>query len=270
MTMTEPDVPLRLELSFELPGTPEQVWDAIATAHGISSWFLPTDLEERDGGSVCFHMGDEDSSPGTVTGWDPPRRFAIVEPEWAALGGQDPASVTPMATEFLVEARSGGTCVVHIVSSAFGSGADWEQEFFDEMEKGWLPFFDNLRLYLTHFPGQRATSLTVSAPVAGDAGRVWSALRQAVGATELGSVVDVRGLTGRVVRLGGPPAALELLVQLDGPMPGFVGFSTYEQDAGVATASIQGYLFSPEAAAYVAQERDSWKVWLAGLAVSAG
>ena len=27
-----PDVPLRLELSFELPGTPEQVWDAIATA----------------------------------------------------------------------------------------------------------------------------------------------------------------------------------------------------------------------------------------------
>ena len=34
--MTTPDVPLRMELTFELPGTPEQVWDAIATANGIS------------------------------------------------------------------------------------------------------------------------------------------------------------------------------------------------------------------------------------------
>ena len=45
------------------------------------------------------------------------------------------APVTPLATEFLVEAQSGGTCVLRVVSSAFGTGADWEQEFFDEMER---------------------------------------------------------------------------------------------------------------------------------------
>lgn len=46
--MTTPDVPLRMEITCELPGTPEQIWDAIATAHGITSWFLPTDVEERE------------------------------------------------------------------------------------------------------------------------------------------------------------------------------------------------------------------------------
>ena len=56
---TDPNVPLRLEMTFELPGTPEQVWDAIATANGISSWFMPTDLEERDGGTIVTHMGED-------------------------------------------------------------------------------------------------------------------------------------------------------------------------------------------------------------------
>ena len=49
--MTTPDRPLRMELTFEMPGTAEQVWDAIATANGISSWFMPTDMEERVGGA---------------------------------------------------------------------------------------------------------------------------------------------------------------------------------------------------------------------------
>ena len=50
--MTTPkNVPLRLAFSVEVPGTPEQVWAAIATADGISSWFLPTDVEERHSSS---------------------------------------------------------------------------------------------------------------------------------------------------------------------------------------------------------------------------
>ena len=47
--MTTPDKPLRFEFEVEVAGTPEQVWDAIATGAGISSWFLPTDLEPRRG-----------------------------------------------------------------------------------------------------------------------------------------------------------------------------------------------------------------------------
>ena len=76
--MTTPDVPLRLEFEIEVPGTPEQVWDALATAAGISAWFLPTDSDERLGGRLVTHMGPEDT-PADIVGWDPPHRFAYEE-----------------------------------------------------------------------------------------------------------------------------------------------------------------------------------------------
>ena len=46
MTTTK-NVPLRVAFSVEVPGTPEQVWAALATTEGVSSWFLPTDVEEH-------------------------------------------------------------------------------------------------------------------------------------------------------------------------------------------------------------------------------
>src|SRR5262245_13737005 len=128
--MSTPDVPHRLEFSVEVPGTPEQVWAAIATAKGMSAWFVPTDMEERDGGALYLHMGEEGGSPGTVAAWEPPRRLVYEEPEWATLAGQDESATTPLVSEFLVEAQAGGTCIVRVISSAFGTGAEWEDEFF--------------------------------------------------------------------------------------------------------------------------------------------
>ena len=122
---TIPDVPYRLEFAVEVPGTPEQVWQAVATAQGMSAWFLPTELEEREGGALHFSMGPEMGSDGQVTGWDPPRRITYEE-DWAALMGKDPDALSPLTSEFLVEAQSGGTCVVRVTSSGFGTGAAWE------------------------------------------------------------------------------------------------------------------------------------------------
>ena len=51
----------------------------------------------------------------------------------------DLSSVTPIATEFLIESASGGSCVIRVVTSAYGSGADWENEFFAEMVAGVIP-----------------------------------------------------------------------------------------------------------------------------------
>ena len=262
--MTTPNVPLRMELTFELPGTPEQVWDAIATGNGISAWFIPTELEPRVGGAVEFHMG-EDSSKGTVTDYDAPRRIEYAEPDWGQLAGHADATVTPLVTEFLVEARSGGTCVLRVVSSAFGVGADWEQEFFSEMEKGWTPFFENLQLYLANFPGQKVTSLSVDAQVPGPADAVWSSLRDSLGAQNVGQPVDARGLSAQVERLGADP--MELLLSLTEPVPGYLGMCAYDMGEGKTMARIEGYLFSDAAPAYVERERAAWKAWLAELAV---
>ena len=73
-------------------------------------------MEEREGGSLHFTMGPEMGSDGHVTRWDPPHRL-VYEEDWAALMGKDPATLSQLTSEFLVEAQSGGTCVVRVTSN---------------------------------------------------------------------------------------------------------------------------------------------------------
>lgn len=155
----------RMERTYRVPATPEEVWEAIATAEGISSWMAPTRLDPRVGGEVSFDFGDL-TSTGVVTDYTRPVRFAYEEPWPLAERPEDvtpgmarwlesigvPLSeacdglrkASPVATEFLVESASGGSCVIRVVTSAYGSGADWENEFFAEMAAGFTPMLDRL------------------------------------------------------------------------------------------------------------------------------
>lgn len=261
---TTPNVPYRLEFSVEVPGTPEQVWQAIATAKGMSAWFLPTEMEERVGGSLHFSMGPSMGSDGKVTRWDPPRRL-VYDEDWASLMGKDPDAVSALTSEFVVEARSGGTCVVRVTTSGFGTGAAWESEFWDSMGRGWMPFFDNLRLYLAHFPGQEATRMEVSASHPGDAAALWSTMREALRLGGEGATVDVRGATGTVERVGERQA----LIRLTAPVPGMLSVYAWGEADGKATVGVRAYLFSPDAADYVRREEPGWQAWLQKLAVPA-
>ena len=135
----------RMERTYEVAATPDQVWDAIATADGISAWMVPTRLDPQVGGAVSFDVGAF-WSHGIVTDYTPPSRFAYAEP-WPTTD-HDLSSVTPIATEFLVGSTSGGSCVIRVVTSAYGSGADWEHEFFTGMIEGVVPLLDNLAAYL--------------------------------------------------------------------------------------------------------------------------
>jgi uncharacterized protein YndB with AHSA1/START domain len=173
--VTDPERPdrveHRMERTYEVAATPAQVWDAIATAEGISAWMVPTRLEPKVGGEVSFDLGDVRST-GVVTDYTPNQRFAYEEPwpqvtgemlTWLTekvgteavdpVAGPDLSTVSPIATEFLIEAASGGSCVVRVVSSAYGNGAEWENEFFTEMVTGWGELLDNLA---THLGGQGA------------------------------------------------------------------------------------------------------------------
>jgi uncharacterized protein YndB with AHSA1/START domain len=198
--MTNPHIPYRFELELEVEGTPDEVWQAIATPEGISSWMLETELEPRVGGSLTVRMGPDAASHGQVTAFEPARRL-VYEEDWATLVGHPGADVTPLATEFLIEARSGGTCIVRVVSSAFGTGADWEHEFWDEMTLGWAPMVDNLRLYMTHFRGEHATQLWATAACGGTPATAASALRRAIGIEgEPGETCTARDLDGVVER----------------------------------------------------------------------
>ena len=72
-------VELRSERTLEEAATPEQVWDANATADGISAWMVPTRLDPQIGGEVSFDLGEFRSS-GVVTDYTPNRRFEYEEP----------------------------------------------------------------------------------------------------------------------------------------------------------------------------------------------
>jgi len=252
-----PNVAYRLEFSVEVPGTPEQVWQAIATAKGMSAWFLPTEMEEREGGSLHFTMGPDMGSHGRVTGWDPPRRI-VYEEDWAALMGKDPDALSPLTSEFLVEAQSGGTCIVRVTTSGFGIGADWESEWWDDLAPSWLPSFDNLRLYLSAFPGQQATHLEVDASHPGPVDPLWSALRDSLGLGEEGSAVHVHHTTGTVERAG----ERQSLVRLTAPVPGMLNVYAHALGEDRAMVGVRAFLFSPDAAGYVTREEPGWRAWL--------
>ena len=137
-----------IELEVEVAGTPEQVWRAIATGPGISSWYVPHTVEEREGGSASarFGPGPEMEIPGRVASWNPPRQVVFD-------GGEE---VAGFAFEWTVEARGNGTCIVRLVNSGFGSGEEWDDQY-DAMRDGWQIFLTNLRLHLEHFAGRSAT-----------------------------------------------------------------------------------------------------------------
>ena len=259
---TTPNVPYRLEFSVEVPGTVEQVWEAVATAKGMSAWFLPTELEEREGGSVHFTMGPEMGSEGHVTGWEPPRRIEYQE-NWAALMGVGPDELSPMTSEFLVEAQSGGTCVVRVTTSGFGTGAEWEREWWDDMGANWKPFFDNLRLYLANFPGQEAARLEAAAIHPSDAATLLATAHAELGLGAEGSDVVVRGTTGTVERV----FSGQTLVRLTAPVPGMLNVYAHEMGEDKAMVGVRAYLFSPDAAEYVEREQPAWQEWLDGLSV---
>jgi hypothetical protein len=179
--------------------------------------------------------------------------------------GKDPATLSPLTSEFLVEAQSGGTCVVRVTSSGFGIGAAWEDEFWADMGTSWMPFFDNLRLYLAHFPGQEATQMEATASHPGEPAQLWQALQDSLGLDSEGTAVEVRGATGTVERVGERQA----LVRLTGPVPGMLTAFAHGDGDGTATVGVRAYLFSADAEDWVRREQPGWAAWLQALAVPA-
>jgi uncharacterized protein YndB with AHSA1/START domain len=245
-----------IELDVEVPGTPEEVWEAVASGPGITAWFVPARVDGRVDGTVELDFGPGLGTETTrITAWDPPRRFV--------------AEVThegrpTFAAEWLVEARDGGTCVVRLINSGFGSGADWDAEY-DATQAGWRLFLYNLRLYLTHFPGQPCASVLVNGTAAGPATRAFGDLAAALGLpTGAGkgdrvaaTAADAPPLAGVVERATGNM----LTLLLEKPAPG-VAFAAAEPAAdGSAYASVYLYLFGDGAAEAAARDDPAWRAW---------
>jgi uncharacterized protein YndB with AHSA1/START domain len=152
--------------------TVEQVWQAIATGEGVTSWFMGrTEVAPGEGGEVRTAFGDL-TMTSRITRWQPPTRFAHRSPT-----GDDGRFI---AYEFLVEGRDRGSTVVRVVTSGFLPGDDWQDEY-DAMTTGLDAFARTLAEYLSHFPDRRATAVTAFGPPVTDWPAAWRHLRRALG-----------------------------------------------------------------------------------------
>jgi uncharacterized protein YndB with AHSA1/START domain len=253
-----------VELTLEVPGTPEEVWRAIATGPGTTAWFVPTEIEERAGGTLLFHLLPGLDSAGRVTAWQPPERFAYEEPAWSE-------GAPPLATEILVEARSGGTCVVRMVHSLFTSSDAWDDQL-ESMENGWPPFFEVLRIYLAHHRDQHCTPVQLMRVPKASPDHAWGVLEAAL---QLSASLGER-ITSAAPRLAGQPVWRQdrpkqrcAVVHLEAPGPGALVVSCFEM-GGETYATLGIYLYGArrddgrhiEAAQRVEAE---WRPWFEGL-----
>jgi uncharacterized protein YndB with AHSA1/START domain len=241
------------EVEAEVPGTPEQIWQAIATGPGVTLWFTRMEIEGRVGGKVVADPNQPVASKVTV--WEPPRRFAYEYPEAAG----------PHAWEFTIEAKEGGTCTVRLVDSCFVREGDFGGEIMTGPE-GWKWCFDLLVQNQTHFPGQPGASVQAMWPVPGTFTEAWEAFRAALGLPDLRAsetvAVTADGappLAGRVVSWDGRVA----IVLLEQPAPGLAWLATGGATEEQSHAMVHINLFGPDAEAIAAREQARWYEWLA-------
>ncbi|WP_149193116.1 SRPBCC family protein [Luteimonas suaedae] len=248
-----------VEMELLVPGTPEQVWQAMATGAGNSAWFTRTEIEERVGGTLHFDLGAMGSSTGEVTAWEPPLRFGYVERDWSD-------GAPPVATEITITARSGDRCVMRMVHSLFASTDDWDDQL-EGFEGGWPGFFEVLRIYLAHFAGREAGMFGAMERVEASESQVWRRLTELFGTAGANSGDEITApetperLSGVVERIDQSARHRYQVLRLNAPEPGVALIGTYRW--GESThASVSLYLYGDDAKRKAAASEPKWRAWL--------
>lgn len=249
-----------VQTELEVIGTPEQVWQAIATGPGISSWFVPTDIEERDGQPVAmtYHFAPGMEPKVAVTAWDPPRTLTLKADGWF------PGS-PPIAAEWTIEARAGGTCTLRIVHSLFASTDEWDNQL-EGAQSGWSGFLQTLRIYVAHFGGQRLALAQLRQPATGTDAEIWGAMLSglSLGNLQVGQSVaapdGVPPFSGVVEYLGQEP--YDALIRINEPAPGILALGVAGAPGGPSSAGVNLYFYGDQADAALASESPAWQAWL--------
>ncbi len=154
------------------------------------------------------------------------------------------------------------------MNSGFGTGADWDGQY-DGMSEGWRLFLENLRLHLTHFPGQRARAIISVGSAPGPNAAAFDALCRSLGvpvdlapgdafATAMTGATGAPELRGAVQVVQRRPKISAYFLTLDAPAPG-TGFVAAEGDGEAVSVCLYLYLYGPAAA----EVEGPWTAFLA-------
>lgn len=248
-----------VQVEVEVPGTPEEVWRAIASGPGISSWFVPARSEEREGGQLVCTFGPGMDCPATITLWQPPLRFV-------AEGDMGPPGSPKVATEWSVEARAGGKCVVRVVHSLFASTDDWDNQL-DGLEQGWPTYFRILRRYLEAFKGLPCSAMQFVGFSGDSETKAWEKAGGALGLLKVApgqswSTPDgLPRMAGVVDSVGKGMHPNTVLLRLEAPAPGTAYVGAFSC-GGMVMVCMSLYLYGAKAKPAVESDEAAWQTWI--------
>lgn len=254
-----------VEVSREVAGTQEEVWDAIATGPGISSWFVPTDVEcDRSGKPVrvVSHFGDDPTmdSVAKITTWEPPHRFVGLS---ADLGPDAPE----VETEWSVDTLSGSTSIVRVRHQLVSEADTWDVQM-EDWEGGWPWFFNVLGLYLLHFRGQESAAFRVMGGAPQPTWDAWDDFSHAIGIAnaDVGDQVqspdELPPLIGTVKYTSGEDQEFGTIARLDEPAAGIVSAFAMAMDGQVFLV-LDFYFYGTQAVETAARWEGRWNAWMA-------
>ena len=253
-----------VEVSREVAGTQEEVWEAIATAKGISAWFVPTDVE-MDGDNrpsrMIAHFSDDGSmdSVAEVSEWDAPNKFICTSQD---LGDDAPE----VDTEWGVRSLSGSTSTVYVRHSFVADSDDWD-EHLEAWEGGWPWFFNVLSLYLMHFRGEPSAAFRAMGVAPQPTWDAWDELATAIGLgnAEVGTSVqapdELPPMIGKVKYASGEGQEFGAMIRLDEPSAGILSAFAMAMDGQVYLV-LDFYFYGTRAESACAQWAPKWHAWM--------
>ncbi len=220
-----------------LPATPEQVWQAVATAAGNAAWLFPNEIAA-------------DGTDAEV--WDPPHHFAVREQSGDWFN----------ALDFEIDAVDGSTTRLRYAHSGIFMD-DWDNQY-DAVQQHTDFYLHTLGQYLEHFEGKSATYIGggpggLQGPAASAGLDGFDRLKHALG-------LPVEVAAGQGVTL--TPAGLPPLdAVIDYATDNFIGARTedglyrfFGRNAFGGTVGMSIHLF--DADVDVDEVTESWQTWL--------
>jgi hypothetical protein len=232
----------------ELPATPEDVWEAVATSAGTAAWLFPSgEIEPREGGTT--------SDGSVVKAWDPPNHFAV---RYEGEGGFF------NALEYIIEGRGGGTTVLRYMHSGVITD-DWDNQY-DAANQHTDFYLHTLGEYLEHFSGRAVTYVGevpggIVAPASSAGADAFGVLRDALGVNGAAPGDAVRVDVDGVGTLDGVVDYVQpnfLGIRTDDALYRFYGRNAFGMPVGMAVHAFAEGVDKDEAQA-------AWQAWLNGL-----
>ncbi|MFE5587062.1 SRPBCC domain-containing protein [Kitasatospora sp. NPDC056531] len=162
----------------DLPATPQQVWDAVATAAGNLGWLYTMEIEPHVGGKAT--RGD-----ATVVTWEPPHHFAVRATQDGGFSNTLSYHIEP------VDGRTSHLKMgIHWVHTGVVDDT-WRWDAKSDAAEKHVDFYQHgLAEYLRHFAGRPAVYVKAQRPGPTADPADFAALRRRLGLAEDAAVGD--------------------------------------------------------------------------------